>query len=58
MRIKNRYQKLSKISESKYHQIIRYSALHLTASDTAARLTGISVRSINNLYLKRRILLA
>ena len=57
MPIKNRYQKFSKISEPKFRQIIRYFALDLTASDTA-RLTGISVRSINNLYLKLRVRLA
>ncbi len=54
---KNKYQKFSKISEPKFRQIIRYFALDLTASDTA-RLTGISVRSINNLYLKLRVRLA
>ena len=57
MPIKNRYQKFSKISEPKFRQIIRYFALDLTASDTA-RLTGIGVRSINNLYLKLRVRLA
>jgi transposase-like protein len=50
---KNRYYVSSKISEAKFRQIIRLYALDLTASDTA-RLTGISVRSINNIYLKLR----
>jgi len=48
---KNRYYVSSKISAAKFRQIIRLYALDLTASDTA-RLTGISVRSINNIYLK------
>ncbi len=41
MPIKNKYQKFSKITESKFRQILRLFALDLTASDTA-RLTGIS----------------
>ena len=54
---KNRYYISSKISAAKFRQIIRLYALDLTASDTA-RLTGISVRSINNIYLKLRHRLA
>ena len=57
MPYKNRYQKCSKISERKFREILRYFALDLTASDTA-RLTGISVRSINNIYIKIRYRLA
>ncbi|BBN58590.1 IS1595-like element ISHyma1 family transposase [Hydrogenovibrio marinus] len=57
MPYKNRYQKCGKISERKFREILRYFALDLTASDTA-RLTGISVRSINNIYIKIRYLLA
>jgi transposase-like protein len=57
MPYKNRYQKCGKISERKFREILRYFALDLTASDTA-RLTGVSVRSINNIYIKIRYRLA
>ncbi len=53
MPLKNRYQKCSKISERKFRQILRYFAQDFTASDTA-QLTGISIRSINSLFLKLR----
>ena len=53
MPLKNRYQKCSKISERKFRQILRYFAQDFTASD-AAQLTGISVRSINSIFLKLR----
>ena len=53
MPIKNRYQKFSKISERKFRSILRYFALDFTASDTA-RLTLISTRSINSIFLKLR----
>ena len=53
MPLKNRYYKCSKISERKFRQIIRYFAQDLTASDTS-RLTSISIRGINNIYLKLR----
>lgn len=50
---KNRYYKYSKISEARLRRLIRSFALDLTASDTA-RLTGISIRSVNDIYLKIR----
>ena len=53
MPLKNRYYKCSKISERKLREIIRYFARDLTASDTS-RLSSISIRSINNIYLKLR----
>ncbi|PJO10071.1 IS1595 family transposase, partial [Neisseria sp. N95_16] len=53
MKLKNKYQKFSKISEQKFREIIRCFALDLTASDTA-KMTGISVRSINPIFLKIR----
>ncbi len=53
MPLKNRYYKCSKISERKFREIIRYFARDLTASDTS-RLTSVSTRSINNIYLKLR----
>ena len=48
---KNRYQKFSKISEQKFRKILRFFAIDLTASDTA-HLTGVSTRTVNNLFLK------
>ena len=53
MPLKNRYQKFSKISERKFRLILQNFALDLTASDTA-RLTAISVRSVNTIFLKLR----
>ncbi|MDH5434633.1 MAG: IS1595 family transposase [Gammaproteobacteria bacterium] len=54
---KNRYYKRSRIAEKVFRRIIRYFSLDLSASDTA-RLSGISVRSINNIYIKLRHRLA
>ena len=54
---KNRYYRRSRISEREFRQIIRYFALDLLASDTA-RLTTISVRSVNAIYIKLRRRLA
>ena len=51
MNLKNKYQKFSKINEPKFCQLLRLFALDLTASDTA-KLTGVSIRSVNSLYLK------
>ena len=49
----NRYYKCSKISEVKFRYLLRLFALDLTASDTA-RLTGLSVRAVNAVYLRLR----
>lgn len=49
----NRYYRHAKLSERKFRQLLRYFALDLTASDTA-RLTGLSVRSVNAIYLRLR----
>ena len=49
----NRYYKCSKISEVKFRYVLRLFSLDLTASDTA-RLTGLSVRAVNALYLRLR----
>ena len=57
MNLKNKYQKFSKITEPKFRQLLRLFALDLTASDTA-KLTDVSIRSVNNLYLKLRRRLA
>ena len=53
MPLKNRYQKYSKISERKFRDILKYFALDFTASDTA-KLTMVSVRSVNTIFLKLR----
>lgn len=49
----NRYYNRAKISEAKFRYVLRLFALDLTASDTA-RLTGLSIRSVNDLYLRLR----
>jgi transposase len=54
---KNRYFSRSKISEAKFRQIVRYFAMDLTATD-CAELSGISVRSVNSIYLRIRARLA
>ena len=48
MQSANCYYKCSKISKVKFRYLLRLFALDLTASD-AARLTGLSVRSVNAL---------
>lgn len=53
MKAKNRYYSRSRITEAKFRQIIRFFAMDFTASDTA-KLTNISVRSINTIYIKLR----
>lgn len=50
---KNRYYYRSRIAEKNFRQILRYFALDLSASDTT-RLIGISLRSINTIYIKLR----
>ncbi len=55
--MRNCYCKHSKLSSFRFRQILRLFALDLTASD-AARLSGVSVRSINEIYLKLRERLA
>lgn len=53
MVIKNRYYRRSRISEKKFRQLLRYFSMDFTATDTAL-LTGISIRSVNSIYLKLR----
>jgi transposase len=53
MQLANRYYKCSKLSEVKFRYLLRLFALDLTASD-AARLTGLSTRTVNALYLHLR----
>jgi transposase len=50
---KNRYFNRSKLSEAKFRQIVKHFALDLTATECAA-LSGVSVRSINTIYLRMR----
>jgi transposase-like protein len=47
----------AKISEAKFRQIMRYFAMDLTATD-CAELSGVSVRSVNTIYLRVRRRLA
>lgn len=54
---KNRYYSRSKITEAKFRQLVHCFTLDFTASSTA-ELTGISVRSVNTIYLKIRQRLA
>ncbi|HLL89857.1 MAG TPA: transposase [Tepidisphaeraceae bacterium] len=53
----NRLFKRSKLGVRVFRQLLRLFALDLTASD-AARLTGVSVRSVNDIYLRPRTRLA
>ena len=50
---KNRYYCRSRISEAKFRQLVRCFALDFTATSTA-ELIGISIRSVNSIYLKIR----
>ena len=50
---KNRYYRRSRIAEAKFRRLIRAFAMGLTATD-AAELTGLSLRSVNDIYLKLR----
>ena len=54
---RNRYYHRARLSERKFRELLRCFAVDLNASDTA-RLSGISVRSVNTLFLKLRRRLA
>ncbi len=54
---KNRYFSRSKLSEAKFSQIVRYFAMDLTVTD-CSQLSGISVRSVNAIYLRMRARIA
>lgn len=54
---KNRYYARSRISEKVFRGLLRAFALDLTASATA-QLTGLSLRSVNPIYLKIRARIA
>lgn len=53
MNVKNRYYFRTRIREAKFRQLIRCFSLDFTAASTA-QLTGISIRSVNTIYLKVR----
>jgi transposase len=55
--VRNCYFKRSKLTAARFRQILRLFSLDLTASD-AARLSGVSVRSVNEIYLRLRERLA
>ena len=54
---KNRYYRRSRIAEKKFRQLIRCYVMDFTATDTA-EMIGVSVRSVNSIYLKLRARLA
>jgi transposase len=49
----SRYFRYSKIREARFRRLVRLFALDLTATQVAA-LTGISVRSVNAIFLRMR----
>lgn len=53
----NRYYRRSRIAEKKFREIIKYFALDLTANKTA-KLTGLTHKTVNQIYLKIRRRLA
>lgn len=55
--MRNCYFKSSKLNASVFRQILHLFAIDLTASD-CARLSGVSVRSVNDIYLRLRERLA
>ena len=54
---KNRYFIRSKLSEAKFRQIVKHFALDLTATECSV-LSGVSVRSVNSIYLRIRFRMA
>jgi transposase-like protein len=53
-KVKNPYYKNSKIDETVFIELLKHFANDLSASD-AAKAIGVSVRSVNNIYLKLRM---
>ena len=53
----NRYYRRSRIAEKKFREIIKYFSLDLTANKTA-ELTGLTHKTVNQIYLKIRQRLA
>ena len=54
---KNRYNYRSRITEKVFRRLTKAFSMDLTATQ-AAELTGLSVRSVNPIYLKIRVRLA
>ncbi|MCG8427761.1 MAG: IS1595 family transposase [Chromatiales bacterium] len=50
---RNKYYKFSKISEARFRRLIKAFAMDFTATDSA-ELTGLSIRSVNDIFLKIR----
>ena len=57
MKRRNKYYKAAKISEAKFRYVLRCFDEDLTASSTA-RMAGLSVRSVNDIFIKIRRRLA
>ena len=57
MKRRNKYYRGAKISEAKFRQVLRCFSEDLTASSTA-RMTGVSVRSVNSIFIRIRKRLA
>jgi transposase-like protein len=57
MKRRNKYYKAAKISEARFRYLLRCFDEDLTASSTA-RMTGLSVRSVNDIFIKIRRRLA
>jgi hypothetical protein len=51
--IRNRYYRRARLSERKFRDLLRCFSIDMSATDTA-RLTSVSVRSTNTVYLKIR----
>ena len=51
--IRNRYYRRARLSERKFRDLLRCFSIDMFATDTA-RLTSVSVRSTNTVYLKVR----
>lgn len=49
----NHHYRRSKISDARFQRLLRLFSLDLSASD-AARLSGLSIRSVNDIYLRIR----
>ena len=52
--MRNKYSKRSRISESKFREILKYFSMDLSTTQTS-QLTGISRRTISDIYQKLRI---
>ena len=53
----NKYYRSAKIGEAKFREILRCFGEDLTASSTA-RMTGVTVRSVNDIFIRLRRRLA